>query len=224
MPPKITVTPKGPYVVTGNVPLRRKRQVTTDLGEPVAWESDEPLTTEETYTLCRCGGSKHKPFCDGTHSTRDWDPTTTAPGSTYDDRAKALQGEGMVMRDDRSICEHAGFCSNKASNAWKMVAETGDTEVRSQLTAMIERCPSGALTHRLTAKGPDLEPDLAVTVGLVDDGPLWVTGGVEVTRSDNVAFETRNRVTLCRCGASSNKPLCDGSHAKVGFRDSADSM
>jgi CDGSH-type Zn-finger protein len=52
------------------------------------------------------------------------------------------------------------------------------------------------------------------------DGPLFVTGGVRVTRSDGEPFESRNRVTLCRCGGSANKPLCDGSHKTIGFRDS----
>jgi CDGSH-type Zn-finger protein len=46
-----------------------------------------------------------------------------------------------------------------------------------------------------------------------------VTGGVRIRRSDGTDMEVRNRVTLCRCGASKNKPLCDGSHVDVGFRD-----
>ena len=83
---------------------------------------------------------------------------------------------------------------------------------------MAHNCPSGALTLR--AEGTEVEPALPTEVVLVPDGPLWVTGGVTVTRSDGVALEPRNRVTLCRCGASSNKPLCDGSHADVGFQHS----
>ncbi len=220
MDPTITVTEQGPYVVSG-LPLRRKREVRTPQDEPVSWQNDAPLETDEGYALCRCGASANKPFCDGSHRTHDWDGTTTAPATSYDERAKTLPGMGMVVRDDRSICEHAGFCGTKASNVWKMVKDTGDTAVRSQVVAMVERCPSGALTHRLDAAGPDLEPDLATGIGVVDDGPLWVTGGVTVTRPDGVPVETRNRMTLCRCGASGNKPLCDGSHAKVGFRDAA---
>jgi hypothetical protein len=86
--------------------------------------------------------------------------------------------------------------------------------------AMVERCPSGALTYRLSDSEPDLEPDLPVAIGVVDDGPLFVTGGVAVARSDGEPFEVRNRVTLCRCGGSANKPLCDGTHKTNGFRDS----
>ena len=80
---------------------------------------------------------------------------------------------------------------------------------------MIERCPSGALTYAVD--GETIEPDLPVAVAVIPDGPLWVSGGLDVTRSNGTALETRNRVTLCRCGQSGTKPLCDGSHKEAGF-------
>jgi len=217
----ITVTPQGPYVVTGTPQLRRKRAVSNALGEPVAWQTDAPLVTDDDYALCRCGASANKPFCDGSHQQHDWDGTSSAPTTTYDERAKTYDGDGLVMRDDRGLCEHAGFCATSITNAWKMIRQTGDTAVRSQLVAMVELCPSGALTHRLTADGPDVEPDLGVGIGVVDDGPLFVTGGIHVTGEDGAALQARNRMTLCRCGRSGNKPLCDGSHAAAGFSDHA---
>ena len=55
--------------------------------------------------------------------------------------------------------------------------------------------------------------------GVVDDGPLWVTGGIAVEGADGETYEVRNRATLCRCGASKNKPFCDGEHTKIGFSD-----
>ncbi len=58
-----------------------------------------------------------------------------------------------------------------------------------------------------------------MAIGVVDDGPLFVTGSIPVERSDGAPFEARNRVTLCRCGGSSIKPLCDGTHASIGFTD-----
>jgi CDGSH-type Zn-finger protein len=50
-------------------------------------------------------------------------------------------------------------------------------------------------------------------------GPLWLRGGIPVFAADGFAYEVRNRVTLCRCGASKNKPFCDGSHAAIKFTD-----
>ena len=82
---------------------------------------------------------------------------------------------------------------------------------------MVEKCPSGALTFRFD--GDDVEPLLPEAIAVTDDGPLWVTGGIPVEVA-GASLETRNRVTLCRCGASANKPLCDGTHKDVGFADS----
>jgi CDGSH-type Zn-finger protein len=72
------------------------------------------------------------------------------------------------------------------------------------------------------------EPDLRPSIGLVEDpaagvsGPLWVKGGISIVSADGVEYEARNRVTLCRCGASQNKPFCDGTHASIGFDDGLD--
>ena len=220
-PPRLTVTPHGPYLVTGGVPIRRRRQVTSELGEPMTWETTTRFPTLPTVALCRCGDSANKPFCDGTHARIGFDGTEAAPTTTYDERADGLRGTRVVVRDDRGICEHAGFCGNRLSNVWEMVRgdATSDTVVRAQMMAMIERCPSGALTYRLAGDGADIEPDLPVAVGVVDDGPLFVTGDLPVQRADGEPFEARNRVTLCRCGGSAIKPLCDGTHASIGFRD-----
>ena len=215
----IDVAAGGPYLVPEGTALHRARPVQTEQGEPIAWEHDSSLAPEGGYALCRCGASSNKPFCDGSHNTHEWDGTETAATTTYDERATVLPGTGIDVRDDRGLCEHAGFCANAHSNVWKMTADTESTEVRSQVVAMVERCPSGALTYRLDGTDHDLEPDLAPGIAVIDDGPLWVTGGIGVTRSDGQPLETRNRMTLCRCGASSNKPLCDGSHTKAGFSD-----
>ncbi len=218
---KITVTPQGPYVVS-DLPVRRARQRTTAEDEPLAWEQDIPLETEQTVALCRCGGSANKPFCDGTHQTREWDGTELAPTDSYDDRAKVLGGRTVEVRDDRSICEGAGFCGTRLTNLWKILEgdRAPDTATMQQITAMVDKCPSGALTYRVPGTDRDLNTQPQPSVNVVDDGPLWVTGSVPVERSDGQPFEARQRMTLCRCGASATKPLCDGSHSKIGFADS----
>ena len=101
-----------------------------------------------------------------------------------------------------------------------MVSGTDDTRVRSLVMAMVERCPSGAYVYSTAEGEPDIEPDLprqiAVTTEITSDGPiagpLWVTGNIPIVRADGQPFETRNRVTLCSCGLSEIKPLCDGTH------------
>lgn len=210
----IKVRKNGPYLVVGGVPLTRKSPVVSEHGEPLTWRT-ESLDDRPTYALCRCGGSEMKPFCDGTHASIGFDGTETASVDSYVDRAESLGGTGIEVFDDRGICVHAGFCGNKVSNVWKMAANTDDTVVRAQVMAMVEKCPSGALTFAVG--GEVIEPDLPEEVAVVPDGPLWVSGGLPIQRSDGGFVETRQRVTLCRCGVSSTKPLCDGSHKDAGF-------
>jgi hypothetical protein len=68
------------------------------------------------------------------------------------------------------------------------------------------------------------EPVFDPSIGLVEDpqmgvsGPIWVRGGIPVESADGTPYEVRNRLTLCRCGASNNKPFCDGTHASTGFK------
>ncbi|WP_331765915.1 CDGSH iron-sulfur domain-containing protein [Embleya sp. NBC_00896] len=88
----------------------------------------------------------------------------------------------------------------------------------------IDHCPSGSYSYALERGGESIEADLprAVSVLEEEDGlasALWITGAVEVHRADGRSLEPRNRMTLCRCGHSSGKPLCDGTHRKIGFRE-----
>lgn len=162
----------------------------------------------DDYWLCRCGGSDTKPFCSSAHETNGFDGTETAPTGTFAERAKTLS-PGLL--DDRSICGHAGKCATRITNVWK-AAKTleEDAELRATVKAMVDTCPSGALVM-------DDEPDLGIKITVEPNGPYHVTGGIEIRRADGVDFEARNRVLLCRCGQSKNKPLCDGTHKEVGF-------
>ena len=216
---KITIRPDGPYIVQGGIPLIRRKQVMSEHGEPLDWEKEGDLSTGETYRLCRCGQSSNKPFCDGTHMKIEFNGTESADSGSIAERVAEFEGNQIVVQDDRSLCVHAGFCRNRITNVWKMVEETTNAEGRAQIIAMVELCPSGALAYVLENGGPTVEPGLAKEVTVIPDGPLWITGGVPVERSDQQPLETRNRVTLCRCGGSANKPLCDGTHKENGFAD-----
>jgi 3-phenylpropionate/trans-cinnamate dioxygenase ferredoxin subunit len=56
-----------------------------------------------------------------------------------------------------------------------------------------------------------------VTITVRKDGPYVVSGPVEVRDADGNVYPARERTALCRCGASTTKPFCDGTHSKVGF-------
>ena len=108
-----------------------------------------------------------------------------------------------------------------------MMEGAADSDVRARIIGLIDRCPSGSYMYSLTPEGADIEADLPVGIAVTEEerslaGSLWVTGGIPLQRSDGKPFETRNRMTLCRCGHSEMKPLCDGTHRKIEFREQAE--
>ena len=221
---RITIVKDGPYFVQGDVPLVHKAQVVSEEGEPLTWRKEGSIETPFEYSLCRCGQSGNKPFCDGTHSRVGFDGTERAETAPTADRQLAFRGgTRLIVKKDPALCMDSGFCGLRKAGIAQYVAASGDTEARSLAIAMVERCPSGALTYRIEAGEPDIEPDLpqqiADTTEMTSDGPiagpLWVTGGIPIERSDGKPFEARNRVTLCNCGLSGIKPLCDGTHREA---------
>jgi CDGSH-type Zn-finger protein/rubrerythrin len=220
---KIVVWPNGPYVVYGDIPLVRKAQVVSKYGEPLTWRKGEVIDTEETYALCRCGQSSAKPFCDGTHVRIGFDGSETADTDLTADRQVIFKGSGIVVKRDYSLCMEAGYCGNRFTDVEEMVPGTDDTQIRAQVIAMIERCPSGSFTYTIEPGDQDVEPDFSQTIAVTSEGPLagplWVTGDIPIERADGQPLETRNRVTLCRCGNSKNKPLCDGTHRELGVTE-----
>lgn len=215
---RITVRHNGPYFVQGRVRLVRKTPVYTEYGEPISWQKVSEYETDESYELCRCGGSRHKPFCDGTHARKGFDGTERADTHLIAEGSDLIPGTNMVLKDDHSFCAHAGFCGFRDVKLRQLMARTADTKVRALAMGMVDHCPSGTYRYALNEDGPDNEVDLPVQIAVTVDGPLWVTGGVQIERSDGQPVEVRNRVTLCRCGHSQNKPFCDGTHEEIGFK------
>lgn len=86
-------------------------------------------------------------------------------------------------------------------------------------------CPSGRLMAWDNETSTPYEFRFEPSLGLIEDiaigasSGLWVRGGIPVSRESGKTYEIRNRVVLCRCGASHNKPYCDGTHASIRFND-----
>jgi len=221
---KITVAEDGPYLVEGRVPLAHQHIVANEQGESLEWREGERVPTEEPYALCRCGRTGHKPFCDGTHGKIGFDGTETASRAPYEEQAERIEGPEMALKDAESLCAFARFC-DPHGRVWNLVERTDQPRARRLVEHEAGHCPGGRLVAEDRATGKALEPHFEPSIGLVQDtakkisGPLWVRGGIPVIGADGVAYEVRNRVALCRCGASSNKPFCDGTHASFGFTD-----
>jgi len=220
---KITVSENGPYLVTGSVPMARQVIVADDAGNSMEWRQEVEFETKASCALCRCGQSANKPYCDGSHVRVGFDGTETASREPYLKQAVEQDGPTLILADAQPLCAFARFC-DVAGQVWNLVEQEGPEA--AELTAReAALCPSGRLVVWDRQTKEPQEPDLEPSIGIVEDpdqgvaGPLWVRGGIPVVAADRETYEVRNRVTLCRCGASGNKPFCDASHASIGFTD-----
>jgi CDGSH-type Zn-finger protein len=220
---KVTVTKNGPYLVQGAVPLSRQTIVADNDGNSISWRTDAQLEAAETYALCRCGHSANKPFCDGSHVRVGFDGTETASREPYVDQATEQVGPSLILTDEQPLCAFARFC-DVAGQIWNLVDEPG-AEAAETATREAGLCPSGRLVVWDPGTRQRIEPSFEPSIGIVADptekvaGPIWVRGGIPISSADGTTYEVRNRVTLCRCGASRNKPFCDASHAQIGFTE-----
>lgn len=220
---KIKITKNGPYLVSGNVPMSEQIIETNEEGIPIDWAEGKNFPVTENYSLCRCGKSKNKPYCDGTHVTIDFDGEETAGFEKYETQAERIEGPEMDLTDYEELCAGARFCDFD-DRVWELVEETDIPKKKKIFIDECAKCPSGRLVAIDKKTGFELEPDLDKSIGLVEDpeakcsGPIWVRGGIPIQSAEGKEYEIRNQVTLCRCGKSENKPFCDGSHIRVGFK------
>ena len=221
---KIVVSKNGPYLVGGDIPL--SIQVITPNKEGFSWDWVEAKTyaTGLDYALCRCGRSKNRPFCDGTHEKIGFDGRETATRTPYARQTQEFDGPTLVLSDAENLCAFARFC-DPAGKIWNLIEQTDNPEARELVIREANHCPAGRLVVHDKKTGKEIEHKLPPSIGIVEDpalgcsGPLWVRGGVRIESHDGKPYEVRNRVTLCRCGASANMPFCNGSHASIKFKD-----
>ena len=221
---KITIAKNGPYLVSGDTPLTVEIITNNKEGYSWDWKQDKTFETKSEYALCRCGGSVNAPFCDGTHAKINFNGKETASKIPYEKQAEKMEGPTLVLHDQENLCAFARFCDPEGK-IWALIENTDDPKIRDLVIREAMHCPSGRLTLHDTETRKEIEDKLAPSIGIIEDppmkcsGPLWVRGGIPIESSDGTQYEKRNRVTLCRCGASGNKPFCDGSHASIKFND-----
>lgn len=214
---KIKVSQDGPYLVSGSLPLAKEKIVLNKQGESVAWEKIQEYPLKETYALCRCGRSANMPYCDGAHVKIKFSGTETASRQKYNECAEKTAGPELDLKDWPALCAVARFC-DRLGGAWALTEQSDNPAFKQVAKQQASDCPSGRLVAQDKKTGKDLEPDLAPSISVVAEaacqgaGPLWVKGKVQIEAADGALYEKRNRVTLCRCGRSNNKPYCDGRH------------
>ena len=221
---KIVISKDGPYIVSAGIPLTMEVIQPNSEGLSWDWKTAKSFKTDGEYKLCRCGQSKNKPFCDGSHTDVDFDGKEAATRQPYERRAEIIDGPTMELSDAEDLCAFARFC-DPGGKIWGLMEQSGDPQVRKLVIREEMHCPSGRLVLHEKKTGEEIEPKLKPSIGVVEDpalgvsGPLYVQGGIRVESSNGTPYEIRNRMTLCRCGASINKPFCNGSHASIEFKD-----
>jgi CDGSH-type Zn-finger protein len=215
---KVRVSKDGPYLVSGGIPLTKQIIGIDAAGDSYKWSEGQKCPSKDNYAICRCGRSKNKPFCDGTHNKVNFDGTETASREPYLNQAERIDGPALELTDAVELCASARFCE-RAGGIWNLTEQSEDSEAKRIAIEEAGNCPSGRLVA-WDKNGKDIEPKFEPSIGVVEDpqkgmrGPIWVRGGIPVESADGSVYEIRNRVTLCRCGKSSNKPFCDGSHGQ----------
>lgn len=139
--------------------------------------------------------------------------------STRDTLLKEYASDEIVVEWEPRLCFHSRNCVralpqvfDDSRRPWIDV----DAASAGEIEAAVSRCPSGALrARRIGRRSRKLRP---AEVCASADGPLLVTGGVRVLDADGNVLYEGERAALCRCGGSSNKPFCDGTHRTNGFR------
>jgi CDGSH-type Zn-finger protein/truncated hemoglobin YjbI/uncharacterized Fe-S cluster protein YjdI len=127
------------------------------------------------------------------------------------------EGSEIAIRFDAALCIHSRFCVLQAPGVFK--ANTPgewifpDAIDAPALAAIARNCPSGAITYRAKDRVLEEVDPPVNTIRLRENGPYAVNAPIEFAGQGGAV----RRRTLCRCGASRNKPFCDGSHAAVHF-------
>lgn len=204
----ITATENGPYQVEHGTTVTKLLDGT-------------PVELRPRSFLCRCGGSKNKPFCDGTHVTKGFtgakDPERVR--DHVDDYATKLATGTLTIHDNRGLCAHAGRCTDNLSSVFKLGEEPWidpNGATAEKIIEVISMCPSGALSYSLDGverrdRGGD------PMFGYVPGGPYVVAGGCDLVGEELPEGGTTDHLALCRCGESQNKPFCSGKHWYVTF-------
>lgn len=220
---KIIISKNGPYIVKGGIPL--SEMIITPGVNGNEYKLGRTFETASDYALCRCGNSQTMPFCDGSHVANEFDGTLTATREPISKSAVVYEGDNLILEDTGSLCAFARFCHDNEDNVWEATQNANDEPSEQKAIKLACDCPAGRLVITSKKTGQVIEPEFEPSIVLLQDpekncsGPIWVRGNVLIVDENDEPFEVRNRVTLCRCGESNNKPFCDATHIDEEFFD-----
>src|SRR5258708_18332789 len=165
---KIVILENGPYEVSGAVPLAIQI-ITEDDGNSWDWTEGKAFPTQSTYKLCRCGHSKTKPFCDGSHSRIRFDGEETASRVPIARQSEEYDGPTLRLSDAENLCAFARFC-DPGGKIWSLIEQTDNPKARELVIREAMHCPAGRLVLHDKKTGKEVDEPLPPANGGVE-GP-----------------------------------------------------
>lgn len=210
--PRVEPSPDGPLEYRGAHGGEEDATIVDASGQEMRLSGGE--------TLCRCGGSRMKPFCDSTHLENGYSSARRrhVMPSNRDDYTSGP----LTIHDVRGICAHVAHCTAGSPTVFREAdgrpwIDPAGAPVE-EIVRTIRDCPSGSLTYSIDS---EYFGDWGGAPKIVaeKDGPFDVSGGIELTGTEFATTVPKDHYSLCRCGGSANKPFCDGTHWDNGFKD-----
>lgn len=188
-----------------------------DCADTILSQNGKKIACENPAYLCRCGHSKNKPWCDGSHVAAGFSSSREIEKEVI----QVYEGKELTITFNRSICAGAAACVNGLPTVFSSGSSTDwiapDNAETEAIIETIKACPSGALSYILNVETvTDSRSGPKITV--VKNGPYLIEG----IRLESVPTPTNfspTKYALCRCGHSKNRPYCDYSHAQKSWSD-----
>ena len=139
------------------------------------------------------------------------------------DKTKEYSNGEVTIVWKQNLCTHSAICLRGLPEVFyitKVPLINAHAASTDEIINQVKECPSGALSFYLNNNKQKEDNILSdVKVSLLKDGPILIKGKIELKNSKGEVIPTKTSVALCRCGASKNKPFCDGEHTKIGFKE-----
>ena len=175
-------------------------------------EEGQVFPLEKVTALCRCGHSKNKPYCDGSHAAKGLHEIKNEKRKK--DNPKDYTGKDITVHFNLGVCSHNAACVKnlpEVFNVRKRPWIMADNAPVEKVIETIKKCPSGALSY--TVNGEKHTAFHSKKEILIEkNGPYQVFGGITIKDDLDSRPEIETQYELCRCGLSKNKPFCDGAH------------
>lgn len=133
------------------------------------------------------------------------------------------EGKNIKVVWDERLCIHVGECGRAKGELFvagrKPWCDPNIADNNEEVIEVIKRCPTGALSYQCSDGTTESQPDTKNKVTVCYNGPLYISGDLDIAAATDDMPSVKFRAALCRCGASKNKPFCDNQHEKIGFKD-----